>query len=318
MQFFAHHTPRSRRILIALSIGLIVGILCGFLHPDLEGNLADLGWPFNAARDLLAQRDPYRHAVSIQLIPYPLTAAILVFPWALLPGNLGLIALFGGTSALLAYGLIRDGDYWRLLVFLSPSYLTAIKFMQWSPLFMAVFFFPILAPMLLAKPTLAIPVALSIRWTSARLLSVLSVGLISLLVMPTWPWRWLSQVGGYGGFIPMLSLLAPLFLLAALFWRNAQARLFLLLTLTPQHLFFYDQLLLWMLPQTRNQMLLLTLTSWAAFLYMILAETLTFWDSAPYILTLMYLPALLIVLWQQPAVQQRWRTISPKLRRKAS
>jgi hypothetical protein len=313
MQLLAHHTPRLRRILISLNIGLIFGVVCSILHPDFARSLTDLGWPFNAARDLLAQRDPYRHPVSSLLIPYPLTAAILVLPWALLPGNLGLIIFFGGASALLAYGLIRDGNYWRLLVFLSPCYLMTINFKQWSPLFMAIFFFPILAPMLLAKPTLAMPVALSIRWTPARLLSVLSVGLISLLVMPSWPWRWLAQVGSYGGFIPMFSPLAPLFLVAALFWRNAQARLFLLLTLTPQHFFFYDQLLLWMLPQTRRQMLLLNVTSWVAFLYVYTSQsaTFTFWDSGPFILGLIYLPALLIVLWQQPVAQQFYRKYSP-------
>lgn len=311
MQLFAHHTPRSRRILISLSIGLVAGILCSWFHPAFASYLRDLGWPFSAARDLLAQRDPYRHAVSETLIPYPLTAAIVVLPWTIFPGSLGLAIFMGGASALLAYGLIRDGDYWRLMVFLTPSYFAALRFTQWSPIFMLVFFYPFFAPMLLAKPTLALPVALSIRWTPARLLSVCSVGLISLLVMPNWPWRWLAQVGSYGGFIPMFSLLAPLFLVAGLFWRNSQARLFLLLTLTPQHLFFYDQLLLWLLPQTRNQMLLLTLTSWMAFLYIYQTETLTFWDSAPYILALMYLPALLIVLWQQPVVQKFYYKYSP-------
>ncbi|PDW01516.1 hypothetical protein [Candidatus Viridilinea mediisalina] len=295
--------PRSRQILIALSIALSMSISCVMLHPQADQSLADLGWPINAARDLLNQRDPYRHPTSPTMIPYPLTSAIVVFPWALLPGNLGISLLFGAASGLLAYGLIRNGEYWRLLVFLSPAYFASFRFLQWPPIFMAIYFFPLLAPMLLAKPTLALPVALAIRWTPGRIAGLLTVGLLSLLVMPTWPWRWLSQTGSYGGFIPILSLLGPCFLITALFWRNLQARIFFLLTITPQHRFFYDQLLLWMIPQTRNQMLLLTITAWLGFGY-VWQSGLSFWDSAPYILGLIYLPALLIVLWQQPAIQR--------------
>lgn len=33
-------------------------------------------------------------------------------------------------SGILAYGLLRDGEYWRLLVFVSPSFLIAMVFIQ--------------------------------------------------------------------------------------------------------------------------------------------------------------------------------------------
>ncbi|RRR78151.1 MAG: hypothetical protein EI684_00670 [Candidatus Viridilinea halotolerans] len=303
MPLFAHHTPQSRRLLIALSIGLVMGLLTQMLYPSFAGRLTDLGWPFNAARDLLAQRDPYRHTPSAQLVPYPLTAAVLVLPLAILPSTLGLSLLFGGTSGLLAYGLIREGHYWRLLVFLSPAYFAAFRFMQWSPIFMAIYFFPFFAPMLLAKPTLAIPVALAIPWTPRRIAACIGVGLLSLLFMPTWPLRWLEQTNSYGGFIPIISIFGPLFLLTARWWRQLPARIFFLLSIMPQHRFFYDQLLLWMIPQTRNQMLFLTISSWLAFGY-IYQSSLSFWESAPFILALIYLPACLIVIWQQPVGQR--------------
>ncbi|MCG8347630.1 MAG: hypothetical protein MI924_07605 [Chloroflexales bacterium] len=281
------------------------------LNPRLDGTLVDLGWSFNAARDLIAQRDPYRHPVSANLVPYPLTAAIIVAPWAILPGNIGLILLFGLATGLLAYGVLHDNQYWRLILFATPSYLMAVKSMQWSPLFMAVLFFPALAPILLAKPTLGFPVACSIRWTIPRLLGIVLIGGVSLLIMPNWPIRWIAQTGDYDGLIPLLSPLGPVFLCSLFFWRNAQARFFFLLTITPQHRLFYDQLLLWMIPQTKRQMLLLIITSWIAFFYVRQKFT-TFWASGPYLLTLVYLPAFLIVLWQQQSVQRFYHRYIPR------
>ncbi|NCC32512.1 MAG: hypothetical protein EOM24_10900 [Chloroflexia bacterium] len=293
----------SPRLWVACSIGLIAALLINLTHPNFNQVLTDIGWAFQAARDLVANRDPYRHPVSAGMVPYPLTAAIIVMPWALLPDNLGIMLFFGGGSALLAYGLLRDGHYWRLIVFVSPSYIMAIKSIQWSPLVMAVFFFPMLAPLLLAKPTLAMPVALSIRWNRYAIISTAVIVGLALLVMPDWPRRWIGQIGAYNGFTPLFTLAGPLLLTSLFFWRSLQARIFFLMTLTPQHFFFYDQLLLWMIPQTRRQMLVLTVVAWSGFLYVWQTHP-SLWTSQPYILGFVYLPALLIVLWQQALVQR--------------
>lgn len=302
------HSAALRRWLIAIGIGLLSGLVCGWFNPNLDTTLVDLGWSFNAARDLVAGRDPYRHPISANLVPYPLTAAIIVFPWAMLPDNIGLIILFGLATGLLAYGVLRDQQYWRLMLFATPAYLMAVKSMQWSPFFMLVLFIPALAPILVAKPTLALPIALSTRWTIRRILAAMVIGVLSLLFMPSWPIRWISQTSGYDGFIPIISLLGPLFLCSLLFWRNEQARFFFFLTITPQHRLFYDQLLIWMIPQTRQQMLVLTFSSWIAFFY-VRQTYVTLWASAPYLLTLVYLPAFLIVLWQQPITQRYFQHV---------
>lgn len=298
-----------RRVWMSFLAGVLAAVVLIRLHPHhLDGVLVDMGWAFNAARDLWEGRDPYRHEPSIMLVPYPLTAAIIVFPWALFPGVWGLVLLFGIVSACLAYVLIRDDQYWRLIVFVSPAYFMALKSIQWSPFFMLALFLPIVAPVLLAKPTLALPVALSISWTPLRLLITVFVGIIPFIVMPDWLWRWIDQVGNYDGFIPLISWFGPIFLLSGLFWRDVRARLFFLMTLIPQHRFFYDQLLLWAIPQTRQQMLILTISSWIGFYYIWLSFD-TLWVNEVYLLTTIYLPAFLITLWQQPVIHQRFRAV---------
>ena len=179
----------------------------------------------------------------------------------------------------------------------------ALKSIQWSPIFMLVLFFPFLAPVLLAKPTLAFPIALLIRWSPIRLLTVILVGSVSFIVMPNWIWRWFSQTGVYDGFIPLFSWFGPLFFISILFWQNLSSRLFFLMMMTPQHRFFYDQLILWLIPQTRRQMLALTISSWIGFYYIWLSFD-TLWVDETYLLATTYLPAFLIVLWQQPLLRQ--------------
>ncbi|MCS7289827.1 MAG: hypothetical protein NZ699_11910 [Roseiflexus sp.] len=271
-----------------------------------------MGWAFNAARDLWEGRDPYRHQPSIMLVPYPLTAAVIVFPWAFFPSMWGVVLLFGITSACLAYALTRDNQYWRLIIFVSPAYFMALKSIQWSPFFMLALFLPAFAPVLLAKPTLALPVALSITWTPLRLLLTVLTGIIPFIVMPDWFWRWIAQVRSYDGFIPLLSWFGPIFLISGLFWRDVRARLFFLMTLVPQHRFFYDQLLLWAIPQTRQQMLILTISSWIGFYYIWLSFD-TLWVHEAYLLATTYLPAFLMTLWQQPALHQRFRAMFKRL-----
>lgn len=294
---------RYQRIITSLVIGLVSGILCIWFNQDLDNTLVDLGWSFNAAQDLITGRDPYRHTVSANLVPYPLTAAIIVMLWSFFPHPFGLFLLFGSASGLLAYGLLREGQYWRLLLFCSPAFLMAVKSMQWSPFFVLVLLYPIFSPVLLAKPSLAIPVALSIRWNFKQIIISSIIILLALVFMPSWPWRWISQIGEYGGFVPLFTILGPIFLISLLFWRNENARLFFLLTITPQHRLFYDQLLLWMIPKSFYQMMFLNATSWIAFLYVRITYV-TLWASLPWLLILVYLPSLLIVLWQQELVQK--------------
>ena len=81
--------------------------------------------------------------------------------------------------------------------------------------------------------------------------------------------------------------------------RRPAGRLLLAMSLIPQQLFFYDQLPLWLVPRTRKESVLLTASSQLAMvLWWLLREV---GDSAirsayPYVIALLYLPALAILL----------------------
>ncbi len=97
----------------------------------------------------------------------------------------------------------------------------------------------------------------------------------------------------------MLQTGGFLLLLAALAWRRPAGRLLLAMSLVPQLLFFYDQLPLWLLPATRKQSIALTACSQLAFVlwYLSLHEGDPIVRSAaPFVMALIYFPALFIVL----------------------
>jgi hypothetical protein len=102
--------------------------------------------------------------------------------------------------------------------------------------------------------------------------------------------------------IPITIIGGPVLLLALLRWRRPEARLLLALAIVPQSILFYDQLLLWLVPATMRQSILLSLLS---ILALILGErgfpagaghagvTAAY---APMIMALLFLPCLIMVL----------------------
>src|SRR5664279_1586652 len=127
-------SPRNRNFVVATAIGVISGILCwAFLHRFQLG-AADFNWAQQAARALVSGTNPYANT-PLGTIPYPLPAAILALPFARFPPELAGGLFFGISSALLAFGLIRQ-DPQRLLIFLAYPYWAALMTAQWTPLLM--------------------------------------------------------------------------------------------------------------------------------------------------------------------------------------
>jgi hypothetical protein len=122
---------------------------------------------------------------------------------------------------------------------------------------------------------------------------------LSLLVLPSWPLDMLGHISAHLNYTPLISWYGPLILLALPFWRAAPARLLLAMALMPQRL-LYDQLPLWLIPQTPRQLQLMTLAGWAGVL---LGLALGRGDMA---LACTYLPALGLILWGRRAQIRRW------------
>lgn len=287
-----------QRIIVALSIGILMAGIGYFYSLALRPNLGDIGMPLCMARVILEGGAPYTecrgfHSDGVTLNSVnPVTTAIIVSPLLPLPPLLAVAVFIGLSTALLSFGLTRTG-FERLLVLSAFPYWHAIQVVQWSPLLFASALLPWLLPLTLAKPHVGAPIALT-RLTWKRCVGCIVLLGLSLLVLPTWPLHMLNGVGTPGDYrIPILTLpLGPVMALALIRWKSPRARLLLLFALVPQRL-FYDIFLLWLIPQTRREILVLSFLSWISYFLWFFFPVL---DGMTLIMLFTYLPCLLMVL----------------------
>jgi hypothetical protein len=291
---------------VALAVGLLSAALAYLRFTSAGVLAADFTWAWRGAQLLLAGQNPYALIRPEGAYPfndflyYPLPALLIAAPLAWLSGPLAGAIFISLSSALLCWGLLGEG-YQRLIILASPPYLYAVISGQWSPLITAAALLPNLAFVLSAKPNLGLPVL--VAFPSRRRLLLFGAGLAaSLLVLPRWPVDMLARVSTHLNYTPLISWYGPLLLLALPFWRTAPARLLLAMALMPQRL-LYDQLPLWLIPQTLRQSLLLTLAGWAG---VVLGLALGWGDAA---LFCTYLPALGCILWERRGQIGAWARV---------
>jgi hypothetical protein len=286
------------RIVVSLALGLLAALFVSLYpcpyDPDIP---TDYYWSHWAGRRLLAGLDCYEIPPSPRYVPYPLTAPVLTLPLALLPLSVAVALFAGASSALLAFALTRPEPgqappYWRLLMFCSFPYSVALVSVQWSPLLVATMLLPALLPLNLAKPQYLIPNLPNLNRRS--LVACILIGIATLLISPTWPWRWLRDLGPYDGFVPAIVL--PPLLISLLWWREERARLLGLLSVMPQQWMGYDQLAVWLLPRSAREMIWYTAGSWL--LIALFAATGTRGPRGLLSTVCFYLPALLLVVHQ--------------------
>ena len=291
LQLCAGSTPMRLRLLVSTAIGLLSGIFCWFLLKHFNQGAGDFRWAIEAAQRLLAHQNPYAEPQRL----YPLPAALFGLPFVRVPAAIAGGLFYGISSALLAFGLTRQG-YYRLLVFLAYPYWAGLLAAQWGPLIMASAFFPMLLPATLAKPQTGIPVALTHLTRRGFVLCVL-VTLITFAWMPNWLGQWFGQLGGYQHFYPLLIFPGPLLLLALFRYRDPDAILLLLTALLPQR-WFYDTLILWLIPKTRRQILWTAGLSWAAGVWRWYHIPQSFTQVGRIVVLFNYLPILAVLLFR--------------------
>jgi hypothetical protein len=284
------------RLLIAAVIGLASSIFCWFLLGRLHLGAADFAWALQAAQDVLARRNPYRSPLQL----YPLTAAWFGLPFVRLRAEVAAGCFYGISSALLAFGLSREG-YHRLLVFLAYPYWAGLLTAQWTPLIMASAFFPLLLPATLAKPQVGLPVALT-HWSRRGVLAAVVLGLLTVALLPHWPLLWLRQLDRYQRFVPLLVLPGPLLAAALLRYRERDAVLLLLMAVMPQR-WFYDTLILWLIPKSRREILATVACSWGAGIWRWYHIPHSFAEVGRWTVLFIYLPMLAVVLLRGPSPQ---------------
>jgi hypothetical protein len=281
--------------------GLALGAIITFVLLCLRAGPMDFRWAISEANLVLHGQDPYSNAVGDDHVPYPLTAAFFGLPFILLkPAVAG--ALFGGiSSGLLAFSISKDGPH-RLLVFLCYPFWSAIVNCQWSPLLMAAALLPWLFPAVIAKPNLGIAVVLRSGRRAGLIAAAIMVA-ITLAILPTWPITWWRQIAGYKSFFPVATGLGMLLLFLLPFARkHKDARFLLSMAVVPQR-WFYDALLLWLVPETAAEFLIAGVVSWGGFLLSPPAASRTFHQVAVLSVSFNYLPMLAVVLVRRAA---RW------------
>ena len=274
MKFNLHFRFIDNRKLLNIAILVIVFIFCFIVafFPRMTGPSGDFwGSAVMRAQDLLARRDPYfSHEVSAMSIPYPATAFLVGIPFASLSSQIAGPLFEAITGTLLAYGLMRGGQYWRLMALASYPFLENLNTCQWSSLLACIVLFPDFLPFALVKPHIALPAVLW-RFPTRRAILLTALFLLaSFVIYPTWPLVWLSQISQYEGvsFIPVLLPGGLLLLMSALRWRTPEGRLLLSMSLLPKRP-IYDSFLLMLIPKTWQEMLFLTLASWVYGLHLI-------------------------------------------------
>jgi hypothetical protein len=305
--------PRIRdRTLIAIGVAVAAGLIAAnVLRANGDPrNASDFTWYWRAGRAVLAGQSPY-HVINVvgpypysEGFLYPLPAAIISVPFALLPLRAGMVAFCAVLAGTLAFLLTRDG-FWRLPLLMSFPMLWCAQSGQWTPLVVAAGIAPTLGGLAVAKPTLA---AAAFAYTPRR--SFIVSGAVALglafAVLPRWPNEYIAEVAARTTatyHIPFLVFPGPALVLAAARWRRPEARLLLVMSCVPQTMLFYDQLPLALVARTFRQSLVFALASYAPivaiyFLPRPANDTIaaTVATTSVVLVWMYYLPCLIVVL----------------------
>ncbi len=277
------------RIAVSAAIGLATGAFCWFLMKHFHQDAADFRWALHLAHQLRVGQNPY----DTPLEQYPLTAAIFALPFMRLQPEIAAGLFWGISSFSLALGVTRHG-YARLLIFFAYPYWAGILTVQWSPLIAASGFFPLLLPATMAKPQVGLPVFLT-RLSRTGLIACAAVAFASLAIKPNWPLLWFRQMGNYEHFIPILVLPGALLLLALVRYPERDAMLLFLSSLLPQR-WFFDSFILWLIPQSRREIIWTVFFSWGAGIWRWYHIPSSFNQVGRYTVLFFYLPMLAVVL----------------------
>lgn len=293
--------------IVSIFFGLVFGMLNYFVGAV---STLDFGWSVKIAQDFISGIDPYAFEASSQIVPYPLPVIFVGIP--LLPFSVKLAgSVFVAISVgLLVYGMLRHDQFWRApLLFSLPFIGATVLKVQWAPIILAAWFFPIIAPYFcLVKPQNALPVAFA-KWSWKGVFIAAGILLVTLILDPTWPIRWLSKSTEYVYFIPFITLpFGPLLLISLRYRQYPVGRLLFFMSVLPLRA-IYDLPLLWIVARNRYQVWLLTALSWLALIFF--PES-SLGINPIYSVPLLFAPCLLFVVWEydQQLIKQ-WLGLEP-------
>jgi hypothetical protein len=251
-------------------IALFVGVISSGLAFRYASLVDFTDYPLRAARHLVHGRNPYNAMPPVNTgtggpLLYPLTAVLVALPFGWMAARVAGSLFVGLSAAALALGLASAP--WRLLFFLSPSFILAAYWAQWSPIVTAGALVPAIAWLGIAKPNLWVPLfAYRPSWRGTAAAG--AFGLASLAILPNWPLDWLVQLRAIPitHAPPALWPLGAIGLVGMLRWRTPEGRLLVAMTALPSAPLPYDHLALLLIARNRQELFVLVVVSWAGFL----------------------------------------------------
>ena len=306
-----HSFPESRlrtRITVAFAVAVASVAIIAFDSVVKPDAVPDFDHIWFAARAMLEGRDPYqligpgREYNWPWLFYYPLTAPTSILPLALLPLTVARALYVAVPVGLLAFLLTRDG-FGRLPLFLSGAFLYSVKTAQWGPLLLCSLILPWFGFFCAAKPNSGLGTIAGARSLPAfarMLAGAAALVVISLVVQPQWPHRWLDVIAQAPQPLSVLSLMGgPILLLAVLRWRRWEARMLLMFALVPQTSGAVGTLPLLLVPRSFRSLTVLAILSYVPIFYAPrTGQTIEQWAYRETFASMLaiYLPVLWIVL----------------------
>ncbi len=296
-----HQIRLHEHLLLASLIGIVVGIISMFvLH---LGGGGDFLLRLTTTRNWLSGEEiysPLRFRFARDAVAYPFTAYLVFIPFAWITNEIAIGIFMGLGCGILAWLIFRSNNYWYLLLFLSWPFVYNLLISQFAVYAIYMFFSASFLPILLIKPQLAFPFALTQRPNRLGLILTALLLLISLIIYPSWPFEAMESLHmqNYTGFQPLFLLpFGPLILLALIRYRDRRAWMLVLMALLPQRM-AYDQLGVLLVAGNRKQLIFLVLCSWLtlpAGLFINKGANLPF-ELKQWVLFASNLPALLVEL----------------------
>ena len=283
------------------SLAGVVGFAVAYVvmrGPDRPGDF--LYW-YTAAQVLVSGGNPYDAIPTLDPARfltgffYPLPAVLLTVPFSFLPYTIAGPLFVALMSGLVGYGVAKQGVN-RLWLLAGAPFIVSAASGTWSIAVTVAALFPVLGFLACAKPNAGVA-AFLYRPSWKMVVGCALLIALSFAVWPGWAGAWLREVGGVQNrVIPILTPIGPLLLLALTRWRRPETRLLLGYACVPQAPWFYDQLILTLIPATQLEAINYAFATQIALALWIVFNGILWTHGNWFLAAVLYVPPLIMIL----------------------
>jgi hypothetical protein len=248
----------------------LIAALMQYARADAAGGYSDFSTAWFGARMLLDGLNPYESIGPGRLVEmpsppfYPAPAFVVAMPFTIFPFHWASTVFVFLSTLLLAWGCTAD-SWHRLPIFPSIVFVMSAQFAQWSILFTAAVFIPMLAVFAAAKPQASLPVIAGSSESTPLIAAVVGAVVLvgsSFLLVPSWLGDWWALIQTSDHFTPpILQFGGPAIALVLLRWRRPEAWLVFVAACSPQTWYPYNGLILLVVAATYREASVLSLVS---------------------------------------------------------